>query len=152
MATDDPDIHRTLAILGGPGVFDRPIHNRLEAHDILQEGLPALVLKHLVNEVTMLGGTRGELEKAIGMSLRTFQRRRAAAKALSREQSSRAWKFAEILGRVTEILGSRAEAEAWLQRPAMALDQRRPIDLLSTQAGVEAVEDHLTRMEYGVFA
>jgi uncharacterized protein (DUF2384 family) len=30
----------------------------------------------------------------------------------------------------------------------MALEQRKPIDLLSTPAGVE---DHLTRLEYGVY-
>ena len=28
---------------------------------------------------------------------------------------------------------------------------RKPIDLLSTPAGVESVEDHLTRLEYGVY-
>lgn len=33
----------------------------------------------------------------------------------------------------------------------MALDQRKPIDLLSTPAGVESVEDHLTRLEYGIY-
>jgi putative toxin-antitoxin system antitoxin component (TIGR02293 family) len=75
----------------------------------------------------------------------------APEKPLSVEQSGRAWKFAEILGRATELLGSQAEAEAWLERPAMALDQRKPIDLLSTPAGVEAIEEHLTRLEYGVY-
>ena len=34
----------------------------------------------------------------------------------------------------------------------MALDRRRPIDLLATQAGVDAVEELLTRMEYGVYS
>ena len=34
---------------------------------------------------------------------------------------------------------SQAEAEAWLERPAMALERRKPIDLLSTPAGVETV-------------
>ncbi|HEV3423731.1 MAG TPA: antitoxin Xre/MbcA/ParS toxin-binding domain-containing protein [Paraburkholderia sp.] len=32
------------------------------------------------------------------------------------------------------------------------LEQRCPIDLLSTPAGVELVEDLLERMEYGVYA
>ena len=35
------------------------------------------------------------------------------------------------------------------QRPAVGLDQRRPIDLLTTPAGVELVEEHLGRLEYG---
>ena len=36
--------------------------------------------------------------------------------------------------------------------PAIGLDNRRPIDLLSSAAGAEAVENALTRMEYGVYA
>ena len=35
---------------------------------------------------------------------------------------------------------------------AIGLDNRRPIDLLSSAAGAEAVENALTRMEYGVYA
>jgi putative toxin-antitoxin system antitoxin component (TIGR02293 family) len=100
----------------------------------------------------MLRAHHGSLEKAVGISLRTYQRRKDALdKPLSPEQSGRAWKFAEILGRATELFGSQGEAEAWLERPAMALEQRKPIDLLSTPAGVGSVEDHLTRLEYGVY-
>jgi putative toxin-antitoxin system antitoxin component (TIGR02293 family) len=92
------------------------------------------------------------LEKAVGISLRTFQRRKAdPAKLLNREQSGRTWKFAEILAKATVVLGSRAEAEQWLERPAMGLNQRRPIDLLATTAGVEIVENYLERIEHGVY-
>jgi len=70
---------------------------------------------------------------------------------LNQEQSSRTWKFAEILAKATAVLGSKDEAEQWLQRPAIGLAQRRPIDLLATPAGVEMVEDLLERMEYGVY-
>jgi putative toxin-antitoxin system antitoxin component (TIGR02293 family) len=95
---------------------------------------------------------RDALEKAVGISLRTYQRRKDAPdRKLSPAQSGRAWKFAEILGRATELFGSQSDAEAWLERPAMAFEQRKPIDLLSTPAGVASVEDHLTRLEYGVY-
>ena len=50
------------------------------------------------------------------------------------------------------MLGSQAEAEQWLERPAIGLDRRRPIDLLATPAGIELVEDYLERLEYGVYA
>jgi putative toxin-antitoxin system antitoxin component (TIGR02293 family) len=91
-------------------------------------------------------------EKAIGISLRTIQRHKESpAKSLSPEQSGRAWKLAEILAKATAVLGSQEEAERWLQQPAMGLDQRRPIDLLATPAGVEIVEDFLGRLEYGVY-
>jgi putative toxin-antitoxin system antitoxin component (TIGR02293 family) len=59
-------------------------------------------------------------------------------------------KFAEIFARATSILGSKEEAEQWLERPAIGLDQRKPIDLLATPAGVELVEDFLARLEHSV--
>jgi putative toxin-antitoxin system antitoxin component (TIGR02293 family) len=49
------------------------------------------------------------------------------------------------------VLGSQQEAEQWLERPAIGLDRRRPIDLLATPAGVELVETFLERLEYGVY-
>jgi putative toxin-antitoxin system antitoxin component (TIGR02293 family) len=75
----------------------------------------------------------------------------AGTKLLSHEQSGRTWKLAEILAKATDVLGSREEAEQWLERPAMGLNQRRPIDLLATPAGVEMVETFLERLDYGVY-
>jgi putative toxin-antitoxin system antitoxin component (TIGR02293 family) len=152
-AAEPAEISRTVKLLGGRRTLHRPVRTRLEAHDLLQKGLPGYALNHLVVNVDMFRTPNlGSLEKAVGISLRTYQRRKDAPdRKLSPEQSGRAWKFAEILGRAIELFGSQAEAEAWMQRPAMALDRRRPIDLLSTPAGVQSVEDHLTRLEYGVY-
>jgi putative toxin-antitoxin system antitoxin component (TIGR02293 family) len=58
---------------------------------------------------------------------------------------------AEILAKATKVFGSRDEAEQWLGRPVTGLDQRRPIDLRATPAGVRLVEDFLGRLEYGVY-
>jgi putative toxin-antitoxin system antitoxin component (TIGR02293 family) len=73
-------------------------------------------------------------------------------KPLSQEQSSRAWKFAGTLVRATAVLGSQEDAEQWLERPAIGLDQRRPIDLLATSAGTQIVEEFFQRLDYGVYA
>jgi putative toxin-antitoxin system antitoxin component (TIGR02293 family) len=56
---------------------------------------------------------------------------------------------AEILAKATRVLGSQYEAEEWLKRPAIGLDKRRPVDLLTTPAGVKLVDDYLGRLEYG---
>jgi dihydroorotate dehydrogenase len=58
---------------------------------------------------------------------------------------------AEILAKATMVMGLQKEAEQWLERPAISLNNRRPIDLLTTPAGVELVEDILQRLEYGVY-
>jgi putative toxin-antitoxin system antitoxin component (TIGR02293 family) len=108
---------------------------------------------HLVGKVVII--QTGAVLESAGMSLRTFQRHRLKTtqnKQLSVDQSARTWQFAEILAKATKILGSQEEAEHWMERPAIGLDDRRPIDLLTTPAGAKLVEEHLGRMEYGVYA
>ncbi|MGO6980179.1 type II RES/Xre toxin-antitoxin system antitoxin [Rhizobium leguminosarum] len=146
------ELQKIEALLGGSRILSRSLTNALDAHELLLHGLPATALDHLVGTLVVLGKNES-LEKAVGMSLRTWQRRKdTPSKPLSQEQSGRAWKFAEILAKATDIFGSQAEAEQWLERPAVGLEQRRPIDLLGTPAGVELIEDHLDRLEYGVYA
>ena len=147
------DVARTYGLLGGERTIRRPVHNALDAHDVLVKGLPSASLLHLVRSVDFLG--QGDaLVKAIGVSLRTLQRRKAdgGARPLSPEQSNRTWRFAEIFGHAIAVMGSHAAAESWMSRPAIGLENRRPVDLLASAAGAEAVEDYLTRMEYGVHA
>jgi putative toxin-antitoxin system antitoxin component (TIGR02293 family) len=150
-APDPLPFKRVVEILGGPAVLKQQLKDPFDAHDLLLRGLPSGALLHLMHSFVLFKD-QTSLGKAIGMSLRTFQRRKGdAAKPLSLEHSGRTWKFAEILAKATSVFGSREEAERWLERPALGLDQRRPIDLLATTAGVEIVENHLDRLEYGVY-
>jgi len=145
------DLRKVADLLGGPRILSRRITSALDAHELLLDGLPGSALTHFVSHLLFL--QTDSLEKAFGMSLRTFQRRKDAPdKLLSQEQSGRTWKFAEILAKATDVFGSQEDAEQWLERPAIGLDQRRPIDLLATPAGIELVEQYLTRLAYGVYA
>jgi putative toxin-antitoxin system antitoxin component (TIGR02293 family) len=146
------EFRRIVALLGGDRIFPHALRSPLDAHEMLLQGLPGKALTHLVDSVDVLRKTTS-LEKAVGISLRTLQRRKdTPAKPLSQEQSGRTWKFASILAKATSVLGSQEEAEQWLERPAIGLDQRRPIDLLATPAGMQLVEEFLQRLEYGVYA
>ena len=150
-----PDIARLVAVtrlLGGTSTFRKMPRSPLEAHELLLNGLPSKALLHFVDNLVFLRWD-DSFAKAIGMSHRTYQRHTAENTGqLSSEQSGRAWKLAEILAKATSVFGSQEEAEQWLERPAIGLDQRKPIDLLATPAGVELVEDFLARLEYGVYA
>ena len=144
-------LKRVVEILGGPRVLKLKLTGPLDAHELLLRGLPGAALIHLVENLVLLRDP-ASLEKAVGVSVRTLQRRKGhPTRPLSQEQSGRTWKFAEILAKATAVLGSRTEAEQWLERPAIGLDQRRPIDLLATTAGIEIVENHLDRLEYGIY-
>ncbi len=147
---DRTAISETVELLGGRAVLKRPIFSKLDAHEVIVKGLPSKALRHIADSVTVLG--HAEVLAAVGVSLRTVQRQsKSPKKMLSLEQSSRTWKFAEVLAKATEVMGSQVRAEEWLTTPATALDQRRPIDLLSSPVGAEAVEQLLGRLEYGVY-
>lgn len=149
--TDEPQ--RAFELLGGLRTLRKLIRTPLETHDLIYAGLPVQALDHLVSGLHILRHSDQAMELAVGISSRTYYRRKRdlAGKPLSREQSGRVWKFAEVLGRATALFGSQEAAEHWLEAPAIGLDQRRPIDLLSTPAGVETLEVHLSRIEYGVY-
>ncbi|MGQ4275305.1 type II RES/Xre toxin-antitoxin system antitoxin [Terrihabitans sp. B22-R8] len=147
------EVGRVADLLGGPAVLRHTLSRSIDAHDLLLDGLPVRAFTALLANLRVLNIQKtASLDRAVGMSLRTFQRHKEQArKTLSQEQSGKAWKFAEVLSRATSVFGSQEEAETWLDKPAVGLDGRRPIDLLATPAGVELVEELLTRLEYGVY-
>ena len=57
----------------------------------------------------------------------------------------------DVSAQALKVLGSSEEAEVWMQTPALALDNQRPADLLTTEEGIKQVSEHLTRLEYGVY-
>lgn len=140
----------TVDLLGGRQVFKTVISTRLEAHLVISKGFPASALVSVVRNARNMDAS--DVFRAVGVSVRTIQRRAGAhSRPLSKEQSGRAWKFAEVLAKATTVFGGQPEAEHWLSTPALALDQHRPVDLLSSPAGVELVEQLLGRLEYGVY-
>ena len=143
---------QVAAMLGGARLLRRQVRSPLEAHELLLRGLPPKALDHLIGNLVVLR-KNASLGRAIGMSVRTFQRRKEVpARPLSPEQSGKTWHFAGILAKATQVFGTQKAAEEWLEQPATGLDQRRPIDLLATPAGVELVDEFLERLRYGVYA
>ena len=149
----DEGVSRTAKLLGGPKILKLKLNTTFDAHELILVGFPSGVLTELSKNVAIIRRP-DTFEKALGLSLRTFQRRKkdAASKRLSQEQSGRAWKFAEIVEKATEVFGTQAAAEQFLEEPQIGLNQQRPIDLIATPAGIELVETHLERIKYGVYA
>jgi putative toxin-antitoxin system antitoxin component (TIGR02293 family) len=137
-------------LLGGRQILGSTIESELDAHALLHRGLPRKAVTSLIEKLHIIPVV--VVSEALGVSPRTLQRHKSTPVVLlDAQQSGRAWKFAEILARATRVLGSQEEAEQWLERPAIGLDQQRPIKLLTTPAGVKLVEDYLGRLEYDVY-
>lgn len=120
----------------------------IDQHGLAQGGVPTEVLDKVVASFVRLG--EAEVLGAVGVSSRTVQRRKAGV--LSTEHSGAVLDLIAVTQKAIEVLGSREAAEDWLHHPALAFDGRRPIELVSTRPGADLVKDHLTRMEYGVYA
>jgi putative toxin-antitoxin system antitoxin component (TIGR02293 family) len=148
--SDDENFMAVVDLLGGKRILRKNLRSRLDAHDLILGGLPSAALLHLTNTVAFLRDEQS-IQRVIGVSLRTLQRRKEDPKALSEEQGGRTWKFAELLAQATRVFGSQEEAERWLKSSVTPLNGRKPIDLLSTPTGVELVENLLTQLEYGVY-
>lgn len=141
---------QVVEFMGGRHLIKGAINSDLDVHDVIQKGLPGGVVSFMVKNVKTLAPE--DVRRAVGVSVRTVQRRAGSPKKpLSQVQSGRAWKFAEIITKAENVLGSREEAERWMIAPALALDQRRPIDLLASPPGMKMVEDLLTRIQYSVY-
>ena len=139
-------------LLGGLQAMRDSALTPSEVHQALMRGLPGSALRHLLDHLRILNNSGKRLGAAIGVSLRTIQRKKDdASKRLTVEQAGRLWQLAEVLARATRATGSQEAAERWLEHPAIGLDRKCPIDLLTTPTGVRMVVEYLGRIEYGVY-
>ena len=136
------------ALLGGKAVFPRSLRSRLDLVPLVREGLPYTALEavgaylHLSVEATA---------KSLGLSPRTLARRKETGQ-LDAIESERVVRLAEVAARAADVFGGDETACTWLSEPNRALGGARPLDLLDTDMGAEAVRDVLGRIEHGVFS
>jgi putative toxin-antitoxin system antitoxin component (TIGR02293 family) len=147
--TDEDTIARTVAILGGEELLGSPVRCEMDVHDLIVRGLPGAALRQLIDGLST-PGLKTALETALGLNARTLGRHGTAGRTLTTDQGNRVWAFAAVLAQADDIFGSRDAALAWLNAPAIGLGRRRPVDLLSTGAGVAAIRTYLCQIDHGV--
>ncbi|MCM0020262.1 MAG: DUF2384 domain-containing protein [Tagaea sp.] len=148
----------TLAQLGGRKVFGRSAApdekdaTRLAIHEFIAMGFPNRSIVAMGDGFSEIDEAEW-MEKAVGISRRTFARIKAAPdRRLDAERSDRAWVAADLMAHAVAVFGDRRDAERWFVDPAPGLDGERPLDLLETSVGRDAVGKYLRRMETGVYS
>ena len=119
----------------------------IQRHHAVIDGVP---VKDVLVFLNFFQLPRKSLLDGIGISERTLQRNEAGK--LSPAHSGAALALLEITDMASRVLGSREDAERWLSQSSLALDGERPLDLLTSAPGIDAVKVLLTRIEYGVYA
>jgi putative toxin-antitoxin system antitoxin component (TIGR02293 family) len=146
--------HMKLAVdlLGGPRALhvSGPPTSEDEAHTLVERGIPAEALVRIFE--TFKAIPFEEKLAAVGISARSFARRKAAPKTrLPLGESERLWRFALLLGQATKVFGSPEGAEEWMTEPALGLEYQRPIEVLTTNPGALLVHQYLGRIEFCVY-
>lgn len=132
-------------LLGLKGRTDRPT-SPLEIIERIQKGLPIAALDRVSHYVAPSDANF----KYLIISRATFARRKKQHEKLSADESDRVVRLAKVCAIARDVWGSDEEARAFLFRPHMMLEGRRPVDLvLATDMGARLVEDILGRLKYG---
>ena len=140
-----------IGLLGGPKVVKDAVESEEQAHEVIERGLPTRALLELIAHLKVLD--RKEVLNVIGVSERAFVRRsKNSGRTLSIRESGTLWQLAAVITQATAVFGEQTAAERWLDGSALALNHKRPIDLLRTPPGRNLVCNLLTRLEYGVYA
>ncbi|WP_233266249.1 type II RES/Xre toxin-antitoxin system antitoxin [Cobetia sp. L2A1] len=80
-------------------------------------------------------------------------KRRADTGYFKPAEGDRLYRFAEVYKSAVDLFeGDKAKAKEWLLSPVRGLGGRRPVEMVATTAGAEAVLDLIGRLEHGVFA
>jgi len=113
--------------------------------EAVRRGLPPSALDDLLDA----GFSEEEVAGVIGFSVRTLHRKRERRVRLDVAEGDRAVRLARILAEADLYIGNRGHALHWLRASNWSLGGRTPLELLSTEPGVEMVRQALATIAYG---
>jgi len=137
-------------LLGGPKVLGRRIRSPLTMADVVDHGLPTVSLDRIKRA---LGLSDAEIGHTLGISLKTINRlRKDPSRHLGSAASDRLYRLARIFQLSSEVFEDAEAAREWLRTPQIGLEDRVPMELMTSEAGTREVEVLLLRIEYGVIS
>ncbi len=143
-------IAEVAELLGGPEILGRSISTQLKMADAVDQGLPTDSLDRIK---IVLGLSDAEVAHTLGISLKTIHRlRKDPARHLSSQASDRLYRLARLYQLANDVLEDPGSAREWLRSTQIGLDNRIPLDLMTSEAGSREVEALLMRIEYGVIS
>lgn len=125
-----------------------PIRSTFDLIDVSRRGLSK---KAVATMARHLGIAQAELFVILHISARTWQRY-PDEKLLPQDVTENALQLATLYKQGEEVFGNSGKFIGWMQHPSPVFAGKKPIDLLDTRFGFQAVQDELIRIDYGVLA
>jgi putative toxin-antitoxin system antitoxin component (TIGR02293 family) len=109
-----------------------------------------LSIKAAAGIIRQAGLHEDDLANHLGISSKTYSRRMMRG-TLEPAESMQVEMIERSLHLATELLGDTDRARTYLHTPLVALENRSPLQLLTSIAGYERVRDSLYAQAYGMF-
>ncbi len=107
--------------------------------------------RHVVFISYKLGLPQKDTAELIGVSIRTYQRQ-SKTTSMTFAASENILKLAELYEIGLSAFDNSSDSfVTWLDSPIPALNNDKPIQLLSSSLGIDLVKEELLRIEYGVY-
>jgi putative toxin-antitoxin system antitoxin component (TIGR02293 family) len=146
----DMSVAEVAELLGGSKVLGQRVSSQLKMADVVDHGLPTVSLERVKRALRL---SDAEVGHALGISLKTIHRlRRDPSRHLSSSASDRLYRLARLFHLASEVFEDPEAAREWLRSPQLGLDDRVPMDLMTSEAGSREIEALLLRIDYGVVA
>ncbi len=142
------DAREIARLLGGKNALHRRIQSFEDFAVAIEDGFPSDVMRAIMASAAI---TAKEVSDAVRIPARTLMRIQTKRR-LPADESDKIYRLAYILAAATKVLGDQEKAGEWLRRPNRALGGDTPLSLLSTQPGLQQVEQVLGRIEYGEYS
>lgn len=99
------------------------------------------------------GLTLMQVRAGIGMSERTWARRRKESRELTSEESDRLVRVSRVFSLAVDLFeGDKEAAHSWFLAPNRGLGEISPLAMVRTEIGAREVENLIGRLEHGVFS
>lgn len=122
----------------------------LSVFDLMEVSRRGLSKKAIATMAQHIGIAQNELFTILHISARTWQRY-TDEKLLPQDVTENALQLANLYKQGEDVFGNPEKFKGWMNHPSPIFGGKKPIDLLDTQFGFQAIQDELVRIDWGVF-
>jgi putative toxin-antitoxin system antitoxin component (TIGR02293 family) len=119
----------------------------LLTHAVKPMGMAAF--KHTVTSSNLTLAMWGDV---LNTSTAKLRRRMSQEKTLPAAEAERVHLFAQVYARGVEVFGNEEKFKRWIDLASIALEHRRPRDLMTSAMGLQMVLGELEDIAYGTYA
>ncbi len=129
--------------------YDGFLEDRILIIRVIRAGIP-FTLFDLIRQDSPF--SEKEWAEFLGLSLKSFQQYRKTSKSFKSDQSEKIIQIAEVTKTGLEVFEDMGKFKLWLNKPADALGNLKPRELLKYSYGKEQIISELTKISEGSWA